>query len=265
MDRVLRGREAEEGLRQGGGASVNLCEAQEGRGGTWTGEAKLAFSSDGTLVHVPGVAAAVAIPIEWMTRDGKTSPLQATKAHWANPRFSPDDQKLALDISDGKQRDIWVYEWARDTLTQLTFDPGEDRGPVWSPDGRRIVFASDRAKPGVRNLYWVNANGTGEVTRLTDSPENQNAQSWHPSSRFLAFHGASGGRDLMILSLEIDAGRGLLPGKPTVFLGMPSTEVFPMFSPDGRWIAYASNEAGNTFDIYVRPFPGPAVNGGFPR
>ena len=62
-----------------------------------------------------------------MTRDGKTSVLRATKADWANPRFSPDGQKLALEISDGKQRDIWVYEWARDTLTQLTFDPGQDR------------------------------------------------------------------------------------------------------------------------------------------
>ena len=64
-----------------------------------------------------------------MTRDGKTSVLRATKADWANPRFSPDGQKLALDISDGKQSDIWVYEWARDTLTQLTFDPGQDRVP----------------------------------------------------------------------------------------------------------------------------------------
>ena len=74
--------------------------------------------------------------------------LRAANADWANPRFSPDGQKLAVDISDGKQRDIWVYEWARDTLTQFTFDPAEDRNPVWTPDGRRIVFASDRAKAG---------------------------------------------------------------------------------------------------------------------
>ena len=106
--------------------------------------------------------------------------------------FSPDGQKLAIDISDGKQRDIWVYDWARDTLTQLTFDPGDDRLPVWTPDGRRIVFASDRAKPGTYNLYWVNADGTGEVTRLTDSPEDAvRGSSWHPSGRFLAFHADS--------------------------------------------------------------------------
>src|SRR4029079_5422161 len=93
----------------------------------------------------------------------------------------------ALEISDGTQRDIFVYAWARDTLTQLTFDPGRDRMPVWTPDGRRVVFASDRAKAGVFNIYWVNADGTGEVTRLTDSPASQSPRSWDPSGRFLAF------------------------------------------------------------------------------
>ena len=151
------------------------------------GGAQVAFSSEGTLVYVPGTAAATAHPIDWMTRDGKMSPLRAERAQWANPAFSPDGQKLALDISDGKQRDIWVYEWARDTLTQLTFDPGDDGRPVWTPDGRRIVFSSDRAKPGTENLYWVNADGTGEVTRLTDSPDDQFAFSWHPGGKFLAF------------------------------------------------------------------------------
>ena len=86
-------------------------------------------------MYVPGAAATTANPIDWMTRDGKTSVLRATKADWANPRFSPDGQKLALEISDGKQRDIWVYDWARDTLTQLTFDTSDDR--VAGLDARR--------------------------------------------------------------------------------------------------------------------------------
>jgi len=223
---------------------------------------------------VPGTAAATANPIDWLTRDGKTSVLRATKADWANPRFSPDGQKLAFQILDGKQTDIWVYEWARDTLTQLTFDPGEDRAPVWTPDGRRIVFASNRAKAGVSNLYWVNADGTGDVTRLTDSPETQIPWSWHPSGKFLAFLANRGatGNDLMILSMEGDATRGWTPGKPTVFLSTPANETAPMFSPDGRWIAYYSNEAPGNFDVYVRPFPGPGgrwrvstAGGAYPR
>ena len=138
-------------------------------------------------MYVPGVAATRASSIDWLTRDGKTSVLRPTKADWANPRFSPDGQKLALDISDGKQSDIWVYEWARDTLTQLTFDPSQDRGP--GLDARRPAYpvSSDRAKAGVTNLYWVNADGTGDVTRLTDSSQNQVGLSWHPSGKFVSF------------------------------------------------------------------------------
>jgi serine/threonine-protein kinase len=224
-----------------------------------TGGAQLAFSSDGTLVYVPGVAVTTAKPIDWLTRDGKTSVLRAMKSDWGDPRFSPDGRKLAVDILDGKQRDIWVYEWERDTLTQLTFDPGDDRSPVWTPDGRRIAFASDRAKRSTYSLYAVNADGTGEVTRLTDSPESQVPWSWQPSGEFLAFVAARAtGADLMILPMEGDAARGWTPGKPTVFLATPAIEACPMFSPDGRWIAYCSNEAGgSTSDVYVRPFPGP--------
>ena len=164
-----------------------------------------------------------------------------------------------MDISDGKQRDIWVYEWARDSLTQLTFDPGLDRMPVWTPDGRRIVFSSSRARPGIANLYWVDADGSGNEMRLTVGDESQVALSWHPSGKFLVFTtlSATGGQDLMILPMEGDAARGWTPGTPAVFLATPANEFVPMFSPDGRWIAYASDEAGPGFDIYVRPFPGP--------
>ena len=243
-------------------------------GNAITGAAQLAVSSEGTLVYMPGTATTATRPIDWLTRDGKTAVLRAANADWGSPRFSPDGRKLAVEIFDGKQRDLWVYEWARDTLTQLTFDPGADRYPVWTPDGRRLVFASDRASAGTLNLYWVNADGTGEVTRLTDSPEAQLPWSWHPSGEFLAFHtrrAAATTGDLMILPMEGDAARGWTPGTPTVFLSTPANHAVPMFSPDGRWIAYLSNESGN-LDVYVRPFPGPggkwrisATGGATPR
>jgi eukaryotic-like serine/threonine-protein kinase len=232
------------------------------------GGAQLAVSAEGTLVYVPGMAATAAAPIDWLTRDGKRSVLRAVKSNWANPRFSPDGQKLALEIFDGKQHHIWVYEWARDTLMQLTVDKGQDRNPVWTPDGRRITFASDRARPGVFNLYWANADGSGDIIRLTDSPEGHVPRSWHPSGKYLAFEATRGANlsDLMILPIEGDGVRGWTPGKPTVLPNTPADQLRgmfspdgPMFSPDGRWIAYASNEAGasGARDVYVRPFPGP--------
>jgi len=242
-----------------------------------TSGAQVAFSADGTLVYVPGVAATPASAIDWLARDGKTSVLRQTKADWTSPRFSPDGQRLALDISDGKQRDIWVYELARDTLTQLTFDPNQDTGPHWSPDGRHLLFSSDRGKPGVSNLYLINADGTGDATRLTDSSQVQVGSSWHPTGKFVSFMEQSGmgqgQMDLMILPMDEDAVRGSVPGKPWVFLTSPAIKVLPTFSPDGRWIAYASTEAGGTvFDVYVRPFPGPGGmrrvsydGGGHPR
>ena len=142
----------------------------------------------------------------------------------------------------------------------MTFDPSQDTGPHWSPDGWRLLFSSDRAKPGVSNLYLINADGTGDATRLTDSTQSQVGSSWHPNGALVSFMESRSPTqlDLMILPIHEDAVRGVVPGKPTVFWSNPAIKVLPAFSPDGRWIAYASTEAGgNVFDVYVRPLPGP--------
>ncbi len=222
------------------------------------GGAQFAVSSNGTLVYLAGETLSSNAPVQWMDRSGKPMPLRATPADWSNPAFAPNGQRLAIDISDGTQADVWVYEWARDTLSRLTFDPTDDARPVWTPDSQRIAFASKRGDKTIFNLYWQRADGTGEVQRLTESKYRQLPGSWHPSGRFLAFSEArpQAGEDLMILPIEGDQATGWKPGTPTAFLATPQTESSPMFSPDGRWIAYISNETGRN-EIYVRPFPGP--------
>jgi Tol biopolymer transport system component len=229
---------------------------------TDNGGAQVSVSSDGTLVYVPGAATTTQKTMEWMARDGTTSTLRGTKASWSNPRLSPDGRRVAFELFDGRQYDIWVYDWGTEALTQLTFDAAADRKPFWTPDGRRVTFSSDRAQVGVSNVYWVNADGTGEVAALTDRSTTVEGWSWHPSGRFLAMMGRRpglAGGDLLILPMNGDAVRGWTPGPPSVFLDTPAHEVYPVFSPDGRWIAYYAETAAGTRDlnVFVRPFSGP--------
>ena len=218
-----------------------------------TGGAQFAVSATGTLVYLPGQMKGAGIPLEWMNHEGTTSPLRRTPANWFNPHFAPDGRRLAMEILDGPASDIWIYEWARDTLTRLTSDPAHDTKPVWTPDGHRIVFASARADKSTSNLYWQRADGTGDAQRLTESKNPQRPASWHPSGKFLAFEE---NYKLMILPMEGDEASGWKPGKPYPFSNSPFKETEPMFSPDGRWLAYMSAESGG-IDVFVRPFPGP--------
>ncbi len=221
------------------------------------GGSQFAVSDTGTVVYLPGRSITNASPIEWLDHMGKTTSLRAMPSDWSNPAFSPDGRQIAVDISDGSQADVWTYDWSRDTLTRLTFDTSDDQRPVWSPDGARIAFASRRGDKNAFNLYWQRADGTGEVQRLTDSKNNQFATSFHPSGKFLAFFEQAGNNvDLMILPLEGSEAAGWKPGKPTAFLSAPYGESSGMFSPDGKWIAYLSNESGRN-ELFVRPFPGP--------
>jgi serine/threonine-protein kinase len=222
------------------------------------GGAQFAVSDGGTLVYVAGRDTAGVAPIRWLDRAGKTSLLRSNPSDWTNPSFSPDGRKLAVDIFDGTQTDVWIYEWERDTLSRLTFDPADDVRPVWTSDGRRIVFGSRRGDKSTVNLYWQPADGTGEVQRLTDTKNNQYPTSWHPKLPIIAFTEQSpkNAADLMILPIEGNDATGWKPGVARTFLSTPFSDSTGMFSPDGRWMAYLSNESGRN-DIYVRPFPGP--------
>ena len=184
-----------------------------------TGGAQFAASANGTLVYLPGQVTGAGIPVHWMGRDGKTTPLLMAPANWSTPSFAPDGRQLAMEIR-GASSDIWVYEWARDTLTRLTSGPAPDQRPVWTPDSRRIAFASPRADKLTANLYWQRADGTGDAERLTESKNAQQPSSWHPSGKFLAFEETTAHTkvDVMILPLEGDDVSGWKPGKPTVVL-----------------------------------------------
>jgi len=220
-----------------------------------TGSAQFAISSTGIAIYLAGQSSG-GWPIDWLERSGQPTPLRPTKANWYELHFAPDGQRLAFSML-GAQNDVWTYEWARDTLTRVTSDPASDVKPVWTPDSRRIAFSSYRGQHSI-NMYWQRADGTGEAQRLNESPKQQQPSSWHPDGRLLAFEelNATTGWDVMMLPIAGDESPGWKPGAATVFLNSRFNETEPMFSPDGKWLAYDSDESGQS-EVYVRPFPGP--------
>jgi serine/threonine-protein kinase len=225
-------------------------------GGVGTGAAQFAVADNGTAVYLPGEGVQNGQPIVWLNRNGAVSALRAMPSNWSNPRFSPDGQRLAVDIAEGSFPHIWVYDWSSDLASKLTFSNGADVSAVWTPDGRRIAFTSTSASGYA--LSWQRADGTSEPQPLTASKSQLRAGSWHPSGKWLAFADGNPqtGQDLLVLPIEGNEESGWKPGQPTVFLRTSADEIDPMFSPDGRWIAYVSNESGRN-EVFVRPFPGP--------
>src|SRR5467141_2105853 len=221
------------------------------------GGAQFSFSVNGSIAYVASGGGGQNVSIYWMDRAGKFTPLRETPGDYRNPAFSPDGKRLALEISDGKRRDIWVYEWERDALTRLTFASEDITNPVWTPNGQRIVYSS-REKGGAYNLWWIRADGGGNPERLTESKSAQSAGSWRPDGKVLAFTQSNSGTnlDIMTLPIEGDEKSGWKSGEPKSFLNSPSAEVQPAFSPDGRWLAYEGSESGS-YEVFVRPFPGP--------
>jgi len=206
------------------------------------------ISANGTLVYVP-VGGSEELTLVWVDRQGRIQPLTEVERSYRSPRVSPDGRYLAVRIGalGSEDSQIWIYEIARGTLTLLTFER-RNVAPVWTPDGRRVTFGS--GGPGQGSLFWKPADGSGVAEQLLAS-DFPRAGSWAPDGKVLAFTEIPLGKpaDIWLLQLESE-----WTSKP--FLHAPFNEGGPAFSPDGRWLAYVSDESGQ-FEVYVRPFPGP--------
>jgi hypothetical protein len=236
---------------------------QAAAGAPGGGAAGYAVSKLGTLVYVRAARALAPRSLVWVDRKGRESPLSAPPRAYAEPRLSPDGMRVALTIRD-RDVDIWIWELARETLTRLTFSPGIDQRPVWTPDGHRIVFASQRA--GALNLFAQAADGTGTVEQLTTSA----VQSFTHAPSWVAPDGTGivgiqmspkTAADIAWFPLTTAMSRpGVAPraaSDPSPVEPLVQTafiETNPEISADGRYMAYQSNEAGQ-YEIYVRPFP----------
>jgi len=218
-----------------------------------TGAANFAVSRSGTLVYAPGDARARSLV--WVDRRGQETPIKAPPRAYAIPRLSPDGTRVALDIRD-QENDIWIWDLARETLTRLTSDPALDGEPIWTPDGRRLLFSSSRT--GLPNLYGQAADGTGTADRLT-TIAIQPTSVTPDGARVVGTATAPRTQwDVVVFPLASHAGPGPSPGTGVArvepLIQTPFTERNAEVSPNGRFLVYESNESGRN-EIYVRPFP----------
>lgn len=211
------------------------------------GAADFAVALNGTLVYMSNTGAALARTLTWVDRSGREEPIRTPVRMYTYPRLSPDGSRLAVGVRDQDQ-DIWIWDFARETLTRFTFDPGADWYPVWTPDGTRLIF--DSARAGAQNLFWQAADGTGPAERLTEAHNIQLPYSVSPDGNRIVFRTNTETSDLSILTL--DQNRRVEP-----LIQTPFNELNAEISSDGRWLAYESDESGRS-EIYVRPFPNPA-------
>ena len=202
---------------------------------------------DGTLVYMTGSAGEAPTPV-WVDREGRVDVLPGIPQDgYISVRVSPDGTRLALESFSTS--DLWIYDVARGTLSRLTTDPARDNNPLWTLDGERVVFGSDREGPW--GLFWVSADGTGDVERLLtdDVGLYLSPHAWTPDGSMLLFSGDYTGRlaDIGMLSMTGDRDSEFL-------IQTEFVEAHPAVSPDGEWIAYTSMHSGRP-EVYVERFP----------
>jgi hypothetical protein len=221
------------------------------------GGAAFDFSQSGVFVYDSSGLKSQAT-VQWLERSGKLQPLLSTPSSYKELRLSPDGKRLALVVDEGANPDLWVYDVERGTMTRLTFG-GANEGPVWGPGGQYLAYHSGLGL----GLWWIRADGSGKPQPLIESRRMQAVTSVNAS--YVAFEETSPAADEDIWTGRLEGAASDHPkaGKPEAFLRTPASEGLAAFSPDGRWLAYTSDESGSN-EVYVRPFrpAAPAESGG---
>jgi Tol biopolymer transport system component len=232
-------------------AIANVMQTLNATGAPYNSAAgQFSISDSGWLVYTEGgILPDQQNSLVWVDHKGGAEPIASIKAPFFVPRLSPDGQRIAY-ITIGRESGVWVYDLNRGTASRLTGE-GKANFVTWTPDGKRVAFAW--CKSGLPNLYWQPADGSSAMERLATSDHYQAPGSWSPDGATLAF--VEEHPDTFYDTLLLD----LRSRHVTPFLNSRANERWPEFSPDGRWMAYESNESGHG-EVYVRPYPGPGGN-----
>ncbi len=213
---------------------------------------QFAFSNTGTLIYLSGSAEHPDSSMLWLDASGRTAPLALGPGTYGAPRLSPDGTRLAYTLEGNRGADVWVYDIARQTPTQLTFSGPGLRELAWAPDSTHLVFGDGAA------LWWIRADGVGQQPlRLLDNAENPRPFSFRSDGRLAFSPSTRGFPDIWTMPIDLSDPEHPRPGRAEPFLADPFVvEVDPVFSPDGKFLAYASSESGAE-EVFVRTFPGP--------
>jgi eukaryotic-like serine/threonine-protein kinase len=226
-------------------------------------------SETGVLAYQSGFQE-VHSQLNWVDRKSLQTTAIGAQAAYGDVELSPDREQAAVSVLDPQRRtrDVWMFDVARGVRTRFTLEPTDEQTAIWSPDGSHVVFNS-RPK-GYFDLYEQDVNGASGPTVLQTDAQNKTPWSWSPDGKFILYSTggyAIGNYDLWLLPMTGDS----QPRVPSPFLQTPFNEYNARFSPDGRWVAYVSDETGLN-EVYVTRFPGPsgkwpvsAGGGNYPR
>jgi Tol biopolymer transport system component len=233
------------------GEAVPIVEHVETLGIT-SSPGAYSLSDTGILAYQPGAGGGGAFQLVWLDRNGKQIAVLGDQADYDDVQLSPDGARAVVSVLDParKTRDLWIYDVARNLRTRFTFDPADDLSPAWAPEGGRLIFSSNRK--GTFDLYQKLASGAGDDEAVLTDSSAKFPTSWSADGRYILYESrpdVKAANNVFILPLAGDR-------KPLLYLRTPFEEQNSTFSPDGRWIAYDSNESG-PYEVYVAPFMGP--------
>ncbi len=211
--------------------------------------AQFAVAEDGSLAYIPVATRGTELTPVWVDKEGQTLLLAASPRNYHSVSISPDGMFVAFSIADADGSDLWIYDVMRKILKPLTSD-GASSNPVWTPDGRRIIYSS------FSKLFWQNADGGGEAERLEAIDDFRLPTSCSPDGQKLLVVTSDPERFKLDQDIWIIQLAGEAKGQAVSFARRNNNQRHAVWSPDGRWVAYSSEESGS-WEIYAEPYPGP--------